>query len=35
MLVPMLPMAEARALDRDVLRALQAHERGLMKLEDL
>ena len=35
MLVPMLPDAEARKLDGDVLSALGARERGLAKLQSL
>lgn len=35
MVVPMLPKTEARALNREVLRALKARERGLAKLENL
>ena len=35
MLVPMLPKAEARTLDRAVLRALKLREAGLQKLEKL
>ena len=35
MLVPILPEAEARTLDKAVSRALKARERGLAKLENL
>ena len=35
MLVPILPTADARTLDRAVLRALKARENGLAKLENL